>query len=83
MATIRCPFCLAELHGDRCDKCGRDPTATRNVCPACKKMTPTAEPRCSHCGAGRTSELRWKIPLIIAVFAVAIALSIAIQLAGG
>jgi hypothetical protein len=43
-------------------------------------MTPIAEPACCHCGERRTSELRWKIPVIIALFVVAIVLSIVLRL---
>jgi hypothetical protein len=43
-------------------------------------MTPTAEPGCCHCGERRTSEMRWKVPLIIGIFLVAIVLSIVLRL---
>jgi len=43
-------------------------------------MSPTAEPDCCHCGTPFKSELRWKIPLIIGIFVVAIVLSVVIQI---
>ena len=76
-----CPFCGAEVAGGRCPGCGRDVTARRRVCPRCHRMTPADEPVCSHCGAAFRSELRWKIPLIIALFVLAFIVAVALQLA--
>jgi hypothetical protein len=39
-------------------------------------MAPTAEPACRNCGAKFKSDMAWKIPLIILLFAVAIVLGI-------
>lgn len=78
-----CPFCNAETPGAYCIKCGRNRTAARRVCRSCAAMTPMAEPQCSHCGAPQRSELAVKIPLIIVIFVIGIALSIIIRLALG
>jgi hypothetical protein len=43
-------------------------------------MTPKGESECSHCGTRQVSELTRKVPLIVAIFAVAIGLSLAIRL---
>jgi len=43
-------------------------------------MTPLNEPTCSHCGQAIKSELRWKIPVIILMFVVAIGVSVAVRL---
>ena len=75
-----CPFCGTAAPEASCPSCGRDPTAPRTLCARCKHMTPIAEPACCHCGERRASELRWKIPLIIALFVVAIVLSIVLRL---
>ena len=74
-----CPFCGAEVPGAACPACQRDPTAPRRVCSNCSKMTPSAEPPCMHCGTERGSELSWKIPVIVAIFVVALALAVALQ----
>jgi hypothetical protein len=42
-------------------------------------MVPSYEPACWNCGAKLKSDLNWKIPLIILMFALAIALSILIR----
>lgn len=78
-----CPFCAATIaaspvEGARCPSCGRDPTAPRRVCDACKKMTPTSDRACVHCGAGPANELAWKVPLIIALFVGAAVLSVVV-----
>jgi len=75
-----CPFCDDPKGGQPCGSCGRAPTMSRRPCAACKQMTPLDEPTCSHCGHIARSELRWKIPAIILMFAAAIGASIAIQL---
>jgi predicted amidophosphoribosyltransferase len=82
MAEKPCPFCGATVAGALCDRCGRDPTASRRVCPTCKQMTPTAETVCCHCGARIRSELAWKIPLIVAIFAAAFALAFILNAMG-
>jgi hypothetical protein len=77
-----CPFCDAPQPGDRCASCGRDPTAPRRKCGACARMTPTLEPACCRCGRVARSDLWWKVPLIVVLFVVVIALSILLQLLG-
>lgn len=76
-----CPFCGEQTTGSPCTSCGRDVTAARRVCPRCHKMTPALEKACSHCGAEHKSDLRWKVPLIIAIFVVAFILAVLLQLA--
>jgi predicted amidophosphoribosyltransferase len=75
-----CPFCGAPVEGAACKSCGRDPTASRRICAACKNMTPTAEPACCHCGARAASELAWKIPVIVALFMAALILTILLNM---
>jgi len=75
-----CPFCGVEAPDARCPGCGRDPTAPRVVCPSCRGQTPAAEPVCCHCRRPRRRELRWKIPLIIALFVLAVVVSVAARL---
>jgi len=74
-----CPFCSNAEGGNPCGLCGRAPTASRKVCAACKKMTPLDEPQCSHCGTALRSELRWKIPVIVAMFVAAISVSAIVE----
>ncbi len=75
-----CHFCDARVVGETCGSCGRDQAARRRVCAKCKKMTPVAEPQCSHCGQTFRNELRWKIPVIMIMFVVAIGVSVAVRL---
>jgi len=75
----RCPFCGTPTAQARCETCHRDPTAARRVCARCQKQTPTAEKACMHCGGAAGSELAWKVPLIIVLFVVAIAIAVALQ----
>lgn len=63
-----CPYCgNPQATPVTCAACGRNPSAPRRVCSTCKKMTPKAEPVCLHCRTVFTSELSWKIPVIILV----------------
>ena len=75
-----CPFCDSTDQGRVCAGCGRDRTATRRICSKCGGLTPSADPACCRCSAVHRSELRWKIPVIIAMFAAAILAGIAIQI---
>jgi predicted amidophosphoribosyltransferase len=75
----RCPFCGTETTQPRCQTCGRDPGAARRVCHQCKRQTPITEVPCMHCKVGPTSELGWKVPVIVLMFVIAIAISIAIH----
>ncbi|MBV8855409.1 MAG: hypothetical protein JOZ02_00475 [Acidobacteria bacterium] len=43
-------------------------------------MTPTAERACWNCGAVFKSDMRWKIPLIVALFLLSFVLSVAVAL---
>lgn len=74
-----CPFCEQTTMQVVCSHCNRNITSSRNICKNCKKMTPANEPSCSHCGRVNSSELTWKIPLIIGIFIAATILSIAIR----
>ena len=76
----QCPFCDTETPATFCPACGRNRTTPRQVCRACSRMTPKGEAECSHCGAKQVNELARKIPLIIAIFAVTIAVSVTIRL---
>jgi predicted amidophosphoribosyltransferase len=75
-----CPFCGGPASGPACPSCGRDPTSSRRVCPRCGKTTPTAEAACCHCGEGKSSDLAWKIPVIVAMFVLAFILSVVLAL---
>lgn len=71
-----CPFCGSPAPDQICASCGRDTTAPRRPCPKCGRLTPSTEQTCWNCGATFTSEMRWKIPLIIGLFVLAFALSV-------
>ena len=75
-----CPFCGTSVEAGACRYCKRDPTAARRVCGQCTKMTPVAEAPCCHCGARAGSELAWKVPVIIAMFALAVVVSVALAM---
>jgi hypothetical protein len=80
VGTRTCPFCGASSVGSICAVCGRDTTAARRPCPNCNEMSPTSERTCWNCGTVFKSELAWKIPVIIALFALVFGLSLAIHL---
>lgn len=75
-----CPFCDTPSTSQTCPSCGRDTTARRRRCAGCGRFSPTTEATCLNCGAPFRSELRWKIPLIILLFVVAIVISILLRL---
>jgi hypothetical protein len=76
---VVCPFCGGTTNMQPCMWCGRDTTVPRRPCKRCMRMVPTYEPVCWNCGAKSTSDLGWKIPLIIFIFVLAIVLSILIR----
>ena len=43
-------------------------------------MTPTAEAACWNCGAAFKSDMRWKVPHIVALFLLSFVLSVAVAL---
>jgi hypothetical protein len=43
-------------------------------------VTPTAERACWNCGAVFKSDMRWKVPLIVALFLLSFALSVALAI---
>ena len=49
------------------------------VCTRCKQQTPGAQKACAACGFVPTSDLLWKVPLIVVLFLVAFALAIALN----
>ncbi len=77
-----CPYCRAPLQPGHlyCGQCGRDPSAPRRPCLKCGRVTPSAEPACMSCGAIYKSDMRWKIPLIVALFLFSFVLSVAAAL---
>lgn len=75
-----CPFCGAPAQPPRCPSCGRDPTASRRACRRCGGMTPISERACVRCGRRQRSDLPWKIALIVVLFLVALAVSVAVRL---
>ena len=77
--AITCPFCGSTGPGTQCLGCNRDKTTPRRICTACKAQTPSHEPRCHACGHQQASELRWKIPLIVAMFIAAFIISVLIH----
>lgn len=74
-AVRLCPFCAAPAHAKFCGSCGRDTTAPRRPCQKCRRMMPSNEPACRHCGATYKSDMRWKVPLIIFLFLLAFVVS--------
>ena len=76
-----CPFCGGTSNSQLCNWCGRDTTAPRRPCRRCGRMSPTAEPVCRNCGAKFKSDMAWKVPVIILLFALAIALGVILALA--
>lgn len=73
---ILCPFCGGRDPGALCLDCGRDKAAPRRVCRQCEHQTPLAEAACHACGHRAVSDLRWKVPVIVAMFAAALAVSV-------
>ena len=49
------------------------------VCPRCKQQTPGDQKGCAACGYVPSSDLWWKVPLIVALFVLAFALAFALQ----
>lgn len=78
-----CPFCGTAASGPACPSCGRDPAASRRVCAKCGKATPIGEAACCHCGEQKRSDLAWKIPVIVLLFALAVILSVVVAMARG
>lgn len=72
-----CPYCGVPAPGQMCANCRRDTTARRRICPKCGRITPSAEPACMSCGKRYTSDLAWKIPVIVLLFIVVVIISIA------
>jgi hypothetical protein len=72
-----CPYCGVAAPGQVCANCRRDTTARRRICSKCGRITPSAEPACMSCGKHYTSDLTWKIPVIIVMFIVVVIISIA------
>ncbi len=77
--ALPCAFCGTTTDQVRCQACQRDPRGARRVCSRCKKNTPSAEKTCMHCGVGATSDLGWKIPLIVVLFLLAFAVAVAVR----
>jgi predicted amidophosphoribosyltransferase len=77
-----CPYCREPLYSGPyiCGRCGRDPSAPRRPCRMCGRVTPTSERACLSCGAVFKSDMRWKVPLIVALFLLSFVLSIAVAL---
>jgi hypothetical protein len=76
--AIACPFCATPTASSRCERCARDPRSPRRICTRCQRPTPTTERVCMHCGAAKPNDLSWKVPLIILLFVLAFALSVAV-----
>ncbi|MDT7779136.1 MAG: Double zinc ribbon [Acidobacteriota bacterium] len=77
-----CPYCSAPLTPGTwlCARCGRDANAPRRPCQRCGRVTPTSERICWNCGEVFKSDMRWKVPLIVALFLLSFILSIAVAL---
>jgi hypothetical protein len=73
-----CPFCDSADQGRLCAWCGRDRTTTCRKCWSCRKVTPSADPVCCHCGAPQS--YRWQRTIIIAVFVVAVVVALTLQI---
>ena len=80
--ALWCPYCREPAPEQLCPSCGRDTTAPRRICPTCQRIAPTIDAACWHCGAVFTSELWWKVPVIVLLFAIAFAISIALAAFG-
>lgn len=76
LKIIACPFCGGQDPGSLCLDCGRDKAAPRRICAGCGAQTPLDGKTCHACGQRQTSDLRWKIPTIIAMFAAALAIAV-------
>ena len=76
VGMVNCPFCGASDPGALCLDCGRDKAAPRRVCKACKAQTPLGEAVCHACGQRSVSDLRWKVPVIVGMFAAAFVVSV-------
>ena len=74
-----CPFCASPVASSLnvCAACGRDTTASRRPCRECRRMTPSDERACWNCGARARIDARWKIPLVIFLSLLSLALMIA------
>ena len=77
---VVCPFCGGTSNSQLCNWCGRDTTAPRRPCGKCRRMVPSSERACWNCGAAFSSDLRWKIPLIIFLFVLAFVVSVLLAL---
>jgi len=77
-----CPFCGANARHELCPGCGRNVGLPRLICTSCQKQTPKAEKVCCHCGQSQKSDLRWKLPLIIAMFVAAAILTVLLEVYG-
>ena len=66
-----CPYCRAAAPAQICPACGRDTTAPRKICKSCGKVVPAKDAKCWSCGTAFTSEMTWKIPLIIGLLLLA------------
>jgi predicted amidophosphoribosyltransferase len=75
-----CPFCGAPTAAQVCGSCGRNTTAPRRPCGKCGQMVPSSERACWNCGAVFRSDLRWKIPLIVFLFLLALVISVLLSL---
>ncbi len=75
-----CPFCNVAVDTQICGACGRDITGPRVACRRCSHFVPKADSACGGCGARLRGELAWKIPVIVALFAGAIAINLALTL---
>ena len=49
------------------------------VCPRCKQQTPGDQKACAACGYVPSSDLWWKVPLIVLLFLIAFGLAVAIR----
>jgi predicted amidophosphoribosyltransferase len=76
-----CPFCPAQIAGDRCASCGRDPTVRRRTCGACSRFTPYAEPVCCHCKAKVSSGTAKTVITIVLVIVILNVVGLIVQLA--
>jgi hypothetical protein len=77
-----CPYCREPLYSGPylCGWCGRDPSAPRRPCRRCGRVTPAAEPTCWNCETVFKSDMRWKVPLIVAIVLLSFVLSFVVAI---
>jgi len=77
--TRVCPFCGSPTATQQCTSCGRNTSASRKICARCGKMAPSADSKCWNCGSTFTSDVWWKILVLIGVFILVFLLNVVLR----